>query len=127
MRFIITMLLLLVIASPSYATWQVANPYQGTLKHFTVNPFIGKTSYPIYFGNHTQYTLTLKQDWLSSNIFRIAAQYHWRVQWLAKTDYPVLTSRQISGFTFPVMMNELLHNYPLKATYDDAQQLLSIQ
>lgn len=111
---------------PAYATWQLANPFQGTPAHKHVAPEVGDTSYPETYVSHPQYVVSLQKGFLKENVMRIAGKYHWKVQWIVPTHYRILSNAELSGSSFKMVMDQLIENYPVKVTYDDSNRTMMV-
>lgn len=127
MRQLIMIVVSALIAMPVYATWQVANPLQGTAKQKHVQPEIGNTSYPMDYVIHPRYVVHIEKGSLKNNVERIAQKYRWRVKWsVSPKTYQVLTQTEIGGSSFKMIMDQLLNNYSLKGSYNNRKRMVVI-
>lgn len=126
MRKLIMIFVGLLISMPLYATWQLANPYQGTQYHKNVNPDIGDTSYPESYTLVPQYVVCIKKGYLRENVERIAEYYGWTVYWREMKRYFVLTDSEIGGSSFQMIMKELLDNYPVRVIYNNENKVITV-
>jgi hypothetical protein len=117
----------LFIIMPVYATWQVANPFQGTVLHQYVSPEVGDTSYPQNYVANPQYSVEITKGLLKKNVGNIAEKYQWQVKWLVSKRYFVLINTTIGGSNFSSMMDQLLNNYPLRVAYDEKNHLMTVK
>ena len=126
MRKWIGMILGLLVVMPAYATWQVANPFQGTPDHQYIRPEIGNTSYPEGYVAHPLYSISVERGTLKENVERLVHKYDWKVKWQFKKAYPVLINTEMSGPSFISVMDQLLSHYSLKATYNDTDRVVTV-
>lgn len=81
---------------------------------------------PLYFSSAPKYTFTTFKGTLKANLEHVAYLHHWTIAWCSKKIYYVMSEDEISGTNFHDVTEKLLSHYPLQATYDTKNKVLSI-
>lgn len=118
-------MLCLGLASSCYATWQIAGASVRTAGN-QPNQIIDNTP-PSYRANPAYDLQTQPNSSLYSIINNYAGQHSWQVNWKAKNKrYPINVQSTIGGNNVPEVLNRLLANYPLHASYDKRHKIVTI-
>jgi len=125
MRFrSLALLLFMLIPAMSFATWQIAGE---PLRTSGNQPNKMVPGIPTYYQTNSHYTLVTQPGYLITNVRNYAMSHGWRMRWMAKRDYRINVVAKISGPSFSVVLNRLLANYPLHASYNQSHKTVTIK
>lgn len=125
-RFLWIVAGLILVPMVTLAVWQVADSLHGT-KSYSGVAHIKCGDHPCRYANRSKFSFKLRKGLLKDNVYRLANKYNWRVAWQVPNNYRVLLNTEIVGATFPVVMNQLLSHYPLRATYNAKHKSMMIR
>lgn len=127
-KSLLIVVILILIPLVSYAFWQIADPVHGArydCDRSTTSGFLNN-AYPRRYLNGSAFSFELRRGTLKGNVLRLAKKYNWQVRWFAPNKYCVALATRIVGPTFPILMNQLLSHYPIRATYDVKYQRMKV-
>lgn len=122
----ISVVLLILLPTLSFAAWQVAKPgmavpsepffQAGTQQNTAFVPAYGSSAFPNQFANMGRpaavYAISVSGS-LKENLERIMDRYHWRVIWKVPYDYNF--DGRVTGSNLPNVIEKLLQPFPLQA------------
>lgn len=117
-----------IVPAISLATFSIEDPFHGTRLNEQLEPVstVDSSDIPKIYQSRNKFIFQTKKGWLASNLKRFSKKEGWQIKWRAKRNYQLLLSTEIAGETFPNAVNELLSHYPLRASFNQREKIMTI-